>query len=45
MFTHIADLQYEFCGMALEGRTIDKGLEKTPTTKAQILAALKDACG
>jgi uncharacterized damage-inducible protein DinB len=45
MFAHIADGQYEFCGMALEGKMVDKGIEKAATTKAQIVAALKDAFG
>jgi uncharacterized damage-inducible protein DinB len=45
MFAHIADGQYEFCGMALEGKMIDKGVEKSATTKADIVAALKDAFG
>ncbi|HKA00153.1 MAG TPA: DinB family protein [Candidatus Solibacter sp.] len=43
MFAHIADGQYEFCGMASEGKVVDKGIEKAATTKAAILAALKDA--
>lgn len=45
MFAHIADAQYEFCGMASEGKTVDKGIEKTAKTKAEIVAALKDAFG
>jgi len=43
MFAHIADGQYEFCGMASEGKVIDKGIEKSATSKAQVSAALKDA--
>src|SRR5215471_12296308 len=43
MFAHIADGQYEFCGMAAEGKVIDKGVEKSATTKPQVLAALKEA--
>src|SRR6516225_10073934 len=43
LFAHIADGQYEFCGMASEGKVVDKGVEKSAETKAQVLAALKDA--
>src|SRR5215471_3424104 len=43
LFAHIADGQYEFCGAALEGKPVDKGVEKTAKTKAEIVAALKDA--
>ncbi len=43
MFAHVADGQYEFCGMASEGKVVDKGIEKSATTKAQVSAALKDA--
>lgn len=43
MFAHIADGQYEFCGMAEEGKVVDKGIEKSATTKPAILAALKEA--
>jgi uncharacterized damage-inducible protein DinB len=43
MFAHIADGQYEFCGMAAEGKVVDKGIEKSATTKPAILAALKEA--
>jgi uncharacterized damage-inducible protein DinB len=42
VFAHIADTQYEFCG-PVNGETISKDIEKTATTKAQIVAALKDA--
>ena len=45
MFAHIADGQYEFCGMALEGKMVDKGIEKMAKTKTQIVAALKEAFG
>jgi len=45
LFAHIADGQYEFCGMATEGKMVDKGIEKTAKTKAEIVAALKDAFG
>lgn len=43
LFAHIADGQYEFCGVASEGKVVDKGIEKTAKTKAEISAALKDA--
>src|SRR5689334_6009609 len=43
LFAHIADGQYEFCGVALEGKPVSKDIEKTAKTKAQILPALKDA--
>jgi uncharacterized damage-inducible protein DinB len=43
LFAHIADGQYEFCGVGSEGKVIDKGIEKTAKTKAEITAALKDA--
>jgi len=43
VFAHIADGQYEFCGVASEGKVIDKGVEKTAKTKAEITAALKEA--
>ena len=45
LFAHIADGQYEFCGVASEGNPIDKGIEKTAKTKAEITAALKEAFG
>jgi uncharacterized damage-inducible protein DinB len=42
LFAHIADGQYEFCSSA-EGKTVDKGIEKTAKTKAEISAAVKEA--
>jgi uncharacterized damage-inducible protein DinB len=42
LFAHIADAQYEFCGAA-SGENISKNIEKTDTTKAQIVPALKAA--
>jgi uncharacterized damage-inducible protein DinB len=42
MFAHVADGQYEFCGSA-NGENLDKGVEKTAKTKADIIAALKTA--
>src|ERR1017187_2359289 len=35
LFAHIADGQYEFCSAA-EGNQIDKGIEKTAKTKADV---------
>jgi uncharacterized damage-inducible protein DinB len=43
LFAHVADGQYEFCGVASEGNVVDKGIEKTAKTKAEITAALKQA--
>jgi uncharacterized damage-inducible protein DinB len=43
LFAHIADGQYEFCGLAAEGKSINKGIEKGRTTKADIVSALNDA--
>ena len=43
LFAHIADGQYEFCGVASEGNVVDKGIEKTAKTKAEITDALKRA--
>jgi uncharacterized damage-inducible protein DinB len=42
MFAHIADGQYEFCSAA-DGKQVDKGIEKTAKTKAEIVAAVNDA--
>ncbi len=43
MFAHIADGQYEFCGVAAEGKSVSKDIEKTKKTRAEIMAALKEA--
>jgi uncharacterized damage-inducible protein DinB len=43
LFAHIADGQYEFCGVASEGNVVDKGIEKTAKTKAEVTDALKKA--
>lgn len=43
LFAHIADGQYEFCGVATEGAPVQKNIEKTATDKAAIVAALKEA--
>ena len=43
LFAHVADGQYEFCGVVAEGKPVDKGIEKTLKTKAEIVAALKEA--
>jgi uncharacterized damage-inducible protein DinB len=42
LFAHVADGQYEFCSAAA-GKPVDKGIEKTAKTKADIVAAVKDA--
>lgn len=43
LFAHIADGQYEFCGVASTGKPVSKDIEKTKKSKAEIVAALKDA--
>lgn len=43
MFGHIADGQYEFCGAIVEGKGVNKGIEKARTTKAELVPALKEA--
>jgi uncharacterized damage-inducible protein DinB len=43
LFAHIADGQYEFCGVAAEGKSVAKDIEKTRKTKAEIVPALKEA--
>jgi uncharacterized damage-inducible protein DinB len=43
LFAHIADGQYEFCGVAIEGTPGNKGIEKTAKTKAEIVSALNQA--
>ena len=43
LFAHIADGQYEFCGVASEGKSVMKGIEKTSKTKAEIVPALKES--
>jgi uncharacterized damage-inducible protein DinB len=42
LFAHIADGQYEFCGIATEGESVNKGIEKKAKTKAEIVAALNE---
>ena len=42
LFAHIADGQYEFCGVAA-GESVSKNVEKSMKTKAEIVPALKDA--
>jgi len=42
LFAHIADAQYEFCGV-VTGESLSKNIEKTKKTKAEIVPALKDA--
>jgi uncharacterized damage-inducible protein DinB len=43
LFAHVADAQYEFCGVAAEGKSVSKDIEKTQKTKAEIVPALKEA--
>jgi len=43
LFAHIADGQYEFCGVAVDGKAGDKGIEKAAKSRAEIIAALKEA--
>lgn len=43
LFAHVADGQYEFCGVAAEGKSVAKGIEKTYKSKAEIVPALKEA--
>jgi uncharacterized damage-inducible protein DinB len=43
LFAHVADAQYEFCGLVAEGKSVPKDIEKTLKTKAEIVPALKEA--
>jgi uncharacterized damage-inducible protein DinB len=43
LFAHVADAQYEFCGVAAEGKSVSKDIEKTLKTKAEIVPALNAA--
>ena len=43
LFAHIADAQYEFCGVVAEGKSVSKDIEKTRKTKDEIVPALKEA--
>jgi uncharacterized damage-inducible protein DinB len=45
LFAHVADAQYEFCGVAAEGHSVSKDIEKSMKTKAEIGPALKEAFG
>src|SRR5262245_58734907 len=45
LFAHIADGQYEFCGVGLEGKAVSKDIEKTAKTKPEIVSALNEAFG
>ena len=40
---HVADAQYGFCSTAAGGANPMKGIEKTKTSKGDLVAALKDA--
>jgi uncharacterized damage-inducible protein DinB len=41
---HIADAQYAFCSKVLGEKNPAPNVEKTRTTKAELIAALKEAC-
>jgi uncharacterized damage-inducible protein DinB len=43
LFAHIADGQYEFCGVVAEGKSVSKNVEHTATSKADVTSALKEA--
>jgi uncharacterized damage-inducible protein DinB len=43
LFAHIADGQYEFCGVVAGGKSVSKNVEKSLTSKAEIASALKEA--
>ena len=44
LFAHVADGQYEFCGVASEeGKGPEKGIEKTVKTREETISALKEA--
>jgi uncharacterized damage-inducible protein DinB len=43
LFAHIADGQYEFCGVASEGNPVSKDIEKSAKSKDEIVTALKQA--
>src|SRR5689334_9664127 len=43
LFAHIADGQYEFCGVATEGKPVAKDIEKNSKSKGEIVSALKEA--
>jgi uncharacterized damage-inducible protein DinB len=45
LFAHVADAQYEFCGVAAEGKSVSKDIEKNLKTRVEIMAALKEAFG
>ncbi|HXJ39960.1 MAG TPA: DinB family protein [Bryobacteraceae bacterium] len=43
LFAHIADGQYEFCSPVVDGKAVDKGIEKSKKSKVEVTAALKEA--
>jgi len=43
LLAHVADGQYILCGVAKDGKMQMKGVEKSATTKAEIVAALNEA--
>src|SRR4051812_36877468 len=42
LFAHIADGQYEFCSPVVDGKAVDKGIEKSKKSKAEVVSALKE---
>ena len=42
MFAHIADAQFFLCGTAKEGVSRNRGIEKSATSKAEIIKGLRD---
>lgn len=43
LLAHVADGQYEFCGVVKDGKPMMKGVEKAAHTKEEITSALKEA--
>jgi uncharacterized damage-inducible protein DinB len=43
LFAHIADAQYEFCGVITEGKSVSKDVEKNMKTREEIRPALDAA--
>ena len=42
LLAHVADAQFELCGMVKEGKPVNKGFEKSATTMAAILQSLNE---
>jgi len=43
ILAHVADAQFAFCGIVRDGKPVVKDVEKTATTKADIIKALNDS--